>query len=142
MPKQMEFVPDIFENSIKFTKNSNFLLNSFDTGEDIYYAEVTLGSTGGAQITALPVNLSTFTLSAANNLYNFGTITTYSLSGQKGVPYVDGIVVDTEINDTNIPDISARKDSAGNYHATIKFDSVKRVSWIKWFLIQQNLVFL
>lgn len=133
MPKQMEFVPDIFENSIKFTKNSNFLLNSFDTGEDIYYAEVALGSTGGAQITALPVNLSTFTLSAANNLYNIGTITTYSLSGQKGVPYVDGIVVDTEINDTSLPDIIARKDSTGNYHATIKFDSVKELVGLNGF---------
>lgn len=133
MPKQMEFVPKISENSIKFDSSNNLTINSFGSGEDVYYAEVTLGGTGGATISSLPIQLSSFSLSAEKNLYNIGTLTTYSASGQKGIAFTDYIVVDTDINDTQVSDIYARKDAAGNYHATIRFDSIKELVGLNGF---------
>lgn len=135
MPKQMRFVEEIFENSIKFTRDKNLTLNSFGTGEDIYYAEVLLGSIGQSSISTLPVRLNSFSLSALENFYNIGTITTYSASGQKGTPYTDYIVVDTDINHSNLAEIVARKNNSGNFIASIRFDSIRELVGLNGVLI-------
>ena len=135
MPKQMKFVEEIYENSIKFTKDKDLTLNSFGTGEDIYYAEVLLGNLGQAKVNTLPTKLNTFSLSALENLYNIGTITTYSSSGQKGVPYIDYIVVDTDINHSNLVEAVARKNSSGNFIASIRFDSIRELVGLNGVLI-------
>ncbi len=135
MPKQMKFVEEIYKNSIKFTKDKDLTLNSFGTGEDIYYAEVLLGNLGQAKVNTLPTKLNTFSLSAPENLYNIGTITTYSSSGQKGVPYIDYIVVDTDINHSNLVEAVARKNSSGNFIASIRFDSIRELVGLNGVLI-------
>ena len=135
LPKQLRFVEIILADSIKFTNSKDLTLNEIGTGENIYYAEVTLGAKKGALVNVMPMKLSEFNMYAVENLYNLGTITTYSESGQIGIPYSDAIVVDTTINDDLLPVLIARKSSGNTYIATISFNTIKELVGLDGFKV-------
>ena len=135
LPKQMKFVEELYESSIKFTKDKDLVIDSFGSGENVSYAQVTLGSNGQNIINTLPTRLNIFGLSALENFYNIGTITTYSASGQKGIPFTDYIVVDTDINHNGLVEIVARKNNQGNFVATMRFDYIRELVGLDGFKV-------
>jgi len=135
LPKQLRFVEIILADLIKFTNDKDLTLDEVGTGEDIYYVEVTLGVKKGALVNTIPMRLSEFNMYAIENVYNIGTITTYSESGQASLPYDDAIVVDNTINDNSVPVLIARKSSGNMYTATISFDTVKELVGLNGFKV-------
>ena len=135
LPKQLRFVELILADMIKFTNDKDLILDEIGTGENIYYVEVTLGIKKGALVNTIPMRLNEFSMSAVENLYNIGTIATYSESGQAGTPLDDAIVVDTDINDNTLPSIVARKSSGNTYVATITFDTIKELVGLNGFKV-------
>lgn len=135
LPKQLRFVEILLADLIKFTNDKDLTLNEFGAGEDVYYAEVTLGVKKGAFVNVMPMRLNEFNMYAVENLYNIGNITTYSESGQASLPYDDAIVVDTTINDNSVPTLIARKSSGNTYTATISFDTVKELVGLNGFKV-------
>lgn len=135
LPKQLRFVELILSDMIKFTNDKDLILDEVGTGESIYYAEVTLGSKKGALVNTIPIRLNEFNMSAVENLYNIGTIATYSESGQASAQVDDAIVVDTDINDNILPLIVARKSSGNTYVATITFDTIKELVGLNGFKV-------